>query len=312
MVVPVGGVPPYNYLWNEGQTTTTIDNLSANTPYAVTITDAVGCELIGETLLTAPDSLILSATFTDANCDGLNTGFINIESNTGGIPPFTYAIDGVSNGSNLVFEDLIAGEYTLEITDVNGCTGELTGSLGDVEIPIIDMGEPFSVELGCEAELRPVVNPISIQSTVWNSTELLTCDTCLNTESFPMFPANYVLTVTSEDGCVRSDSIDIGIIGVRKAFVPNVFSPNFDGINDFFTVFGKPRNVQMIEELVVFDRWGGIVFQQSEFPPNDPNLGWDGTTRGKILDTGVYTYFAKVLFWDQEVLILEGSVMLLR
>ena len=246
MVTQMGGVPPYNYLWNEGQTTATIDNLSANTTYTVTITDASGCELVGATVLNAPDSLILLATFIDANCDALNTGIITVDGNTGGIFPFSYELEGMSNPDTTVFENLVAGEYTVIITDVNGCTGELTGSLGDVEIPIVDLGESNAVELGETFEWKPAINNISIQNLQWTSTELLSCDTCLNPEVTPMFSGSYELQVTSEDGCVRSDSTFLDIITVRKAYLPNVFSPNFDGINDNFTVFGD--DIMTIDE----------------------------------------------------------------
>ncbi|MBI5916200.1 MAG: gliding motility-associated C-terminal domain-containing protein, partial [Bacteroidetes bacterium] len=90
-----------------------------------------------------------------------------------------------------------------------------------------------------------------------------------------------------------------------------VFSPNGDGLNDFFIVYGG-KAAKSIKALKVFDRWGDNVFEGLDLPLNDEPLGWDGIFRGKLMDTGVFAYLAQVEFIDGVVVLFEGDVMIIR
>ncbi|MEL6142224.1 MAG: gliding motility-associated C-terminal domain-containing protein [Bacteroidota bacterium] len=94
-------------------------------------------------------------------------------------------------------------------------------------------------------------------------------------------------------------------------FVPNVFSPNGDGFNDRFTLFGEP-NQFTIEELRIFTRWGEPVFIAFELLPNDLSVGWDGTHRGKSLNSGVFVFWAQVRYADGTTDIEKGEITLTR
>jgi len=93
-------------------------------------------------------------------------------------------------------------------------------------------------------------------------------------------------------------------------YVPNAFTPNGDGINDVFRVYGSGF---ISFNLKVFDRWGEKVFETS-----DPNIGWDGTFRGELLPPDVFVYYVDVEFinnltpkqFTREY--LKGSVTLIR
>jgi len=71
-------------------------------------------------------------------------------------------------------------------------------------------------------------------------------------------------------------------------------------------------NVQQVNHLRIFDRWGNLVFEKSNFLPNNPKSGWDGTSKGKRMSTGVYTYTADLLFLDGAVERYDGNVLLIR
>lgn len=307
----MGGVPPYNYLWPTGETTAAIANLSA-TNYSVSITDSSGCELVGDYTLSSPDSLILEVLFMNASCDGINSGFVNVEQSGGGVGPYTYAFDGDPSGSKTLFENLSPGTYTVEMTDENGCTTDALGTLTAPQIPVVDLGDVHQVELGDVYTWSPTINNIVVQSVEWTGTDSLTCTDCLQPSVLAIEDGIYSLGVISEDGCFGSDSTFIQVIKVRKVYLPNAFSPDSDGVNDYFTVFGAVPNVKMVEELMVFDRWGALLFDKKSFAPNKGSLGWDGTANGEALQSGVYTYLTKVRFLDDEVLLYEGSVSLLR
>ena len=90
--------------------------------------------------------------------------------------------------------------------------------------------------------------------------------------------------------------------------MPNAFSPNGDQINDYFTVFGHVPNIQVVRELSIFNRWGELVFQNTNFLPNVPESGWDGRHPSGRNMGGVYTYIAKIELLDGSQVIRSGSV----
>jgi len=70
--------------------------------------------------------------------------------------------------------------------------------------------------------------------------------------------------------------------------------------------------VVSINTFQIYDRWGEQVFQATNFQPNQPANGWDGTFRGQALDPGVYVFYAEIQFIDGEVELFEGGVTLVR
>ncbi|MEZ4956612.1 MAG: gliding motility-associated C-terminal domain-containing protein [Saprospiraceae bacterium] len=176
----------------------------------------------------------------------------------------------------------------------------------------IELGDDWQINLGESISLNPFFSEPA-DNYLWSPADLIDCDLDCETLDFtPTQSALYSLTATSLSGCLATDSIFVEVATVRQVYIPNSFSPNFDGINDFFTIYGAIPNVQQIEELIIFDRWGGVVFEQKGFLPNDESAGWDGTKRKKSLDTGTYAYLAKIRFLDQVVVLYEGDVILIK
>jgi gliding motility-associated-like protein len=172
---------------------------------------------------------------------------------------------------------------------------------------ITDLGVPIQLN----ASYNPPVN-IDIQWTTNSPDTPISGDSTLNPSVLPRDnPTVFVISIEDEEGCTAIDSVAVRINDIKPVFVPNVFSPNGDNINDGFTVFSGPA-VEMIEELRVFDRWGNTVFAANEIFPNDPVLGWDGTFKGKKMNAGVFAYYANVRFIDRNNQIYKGDVTLIR
>ncbi len=119
-----GGETPYTYDWSNGATSDYVENLSAG-QYSVEISDATGCSKSLSFTIVAPAAIAVNYTITNATCtDGDYSVALNT---TGGRAPYTYLWNNGETGSSL--SNLLAGEYTVEVTDANGCTSSVAISV---------------------------------------------------------------------------------------------------------------------------------------------------------------------------------------
>ncbi|MDX1942545.1 MAG: gliding motility-associated C-terminal domain-containing protein [Saprospiraceae bacterium] len=118
----------------------------------------------------------------------------------------------------------------------------------------------------------------------------------------------YDISFPSEAGC---DSILHLILDFYHVYIPSAFSPNGDGNNDSFTLFGGDDLV-MIKDLQIYDRWGNFVFQNQNFTPNDLSLGWNGRVGDKLAPIGVYVYTALLVMNDGKERRFSKEVVLVR
>ncbi len=103
----------------------------------------------------------------------------------------------------------------------------------------------------------------------------------------------------------------IELVPEPKIYIPNVFSPDGDGLNDYFTVYSNSA-VSMVQSLTIFNRWGDKVYEAEEFPTNDTNIGWDGKYRGKLENNNVYTYYAVLQDTSGNEIEKVGTVQILK
>ena len=107
-------------------------------------------------------------------------------------------------------------------------------------------------------------------------------------------------------GC--TDTAVVGpltIIPKANYFIPNAFTPNNDGMNDEFLVYGQSLQTVSIE---VFDRWGEKVYESGDAR----HSGWDGTYHNKPMMTGVYVYVCRIETLAGKRYIVKGDVTLIR
>jgi len=140
----------------------------------------------------------------------------------------------------------------------------------------------------------------------YSSQTISICDPSITNEFSQ--PGIYLDTMTNVFGC---DSIIKRTIVEDKIYIPNAFSPNDDGINDYFIVHTNPDvapNLR-IESLKIFNRWGGLVFDGGAFPFNAPI--WDGRAKNQILNPDIYTYY---LYYScgSSLKELKGDIQLIR
>lgn len=309
-VNPVGGAGGYTYLWGNGETSAMIENLAAGT-YSVTVTDENGCTAVADADIIEPAELTLTLDVQDVICHGEATGVISVNAE-GGTPPFEYSVDGIDFQTSPDLSGLTAGTYQAMVRDSRGCIFSLEAVITQPPPLIVEAGENQTVDLGYTADLRGIVSPPFVPVTLtWTPAETLSCADCLDPIATPFQTTTYLLTAVDDTGCTAQDSVTVEVILKRPVYIPNAFSPNGDGLNDLFAVYGGPA-ARSVRTLKVFGRWGNLVFEGFDLPLNDETKGWDGYFKGKLMDVDVFAYLAEVEFIDGVVVLFEGDVTILR
>ncbi len=305
-----GGVPPYSFMWSNGQTNQLAENLT-HEEYSVTVTDAVGCSITGSFELTAPPPIQPEIDFVDPNCDGFETGFIEIVGVSGGTPGYEYSLDDISYSSDLIYGDLPGGAYTVFVQDSNECIVSVSGMMEPPQIPEIYVDSTYTVLLGDSVQLFPGFNDANLVDLIWDDPTTLSCDNCPSPYAQPVNNISYEIEVTSVDDCTDREIVDVRVEKRYRVYVPNVFTPDNDGFNDLFTVYGGPE-VDQVDELLIYDRWGNRIYRGAGFKANDESAGWDGLFKGEQVVTGVYSWIANVAFIDGTSKAYAGSITLVQ
>lgn len=258
-----------------------------------------GCDSTVVTFLEiAPDlGITADLEITAPSCPGEQDGSIVISNIQNGSGTYTFSLDGEPAQSSPLFENLPQGIYSINIMDSYQCETTLDASLIDPFALQIDLGEDVTIKLGETYDLQTQSN-VPIATFIWLETEGLDCSTdCLNPTLSPSETTTYTLLARDENDCATIDSITITVDKTRNVFIPNAFSPDGDGYNDYFTIYGGV-DVEEVVSLNIFNRWGDLVFSKNNFQPNDDLIGWNGFFKGKNVNNGVYIYTAEILFKD--------------
>jgi gliding motility-associated-like protein len=250
------------------------------------------------------------------SCAGYADGRILIGNILGGQPPYRYRLGGGAWQSQPDFEGLPPGSYTLTVEDAEGCTRQYPGLLvGAGMVVSVDIGPDREVEAGAMVTLSAQSGQV-LSQWQWSAADPLSCPGCTQTQVGPVTGEQTVtLLAYSPAGCMGSDAMRITLRQVvpdpPQVYIPNGFSPNGDGINDLFRIYGNER-VRMVRRLAVYDRWGNALYEELQLPLNAPGTGWDGSFRGRPMDPGVYVYVAEVELDDGRLRLYKGDITLLR
>lgn len=271
----------------------------------------------GETLSDDPQTLIRPDS-TSLMVEPLSVIFNNSELPL--CPGDTLWLSPISNGSNFSWS---TGETTSEIfitaggnysvTVTNNCEMSVDEILITQASQALDLGDDQTISLGEELILRPQYvgfnNPVFSWTADLPSADL--CADCPRPVVQPLFTTVYKLEMQdSLATCSIADSIVVTVTKDREVFAPNAFSPNGDGLNDFFTLYAKGPVV--IKRLEIFNRWGALVFLVEGVDTSHEQLGWDGFFKNKRMNTGVYVWQAELEFLDGVVERKFGDILLIR
>lgn len=310
------GILTYDWIGPNGFTSND-QNITVSTPglYTQTITLLVNGCTTTRSIEVEVDGLPSMVNFTATNPEcGETIGQINIINVEGGTGPFEYSVDNGNNFTPIaIATDLPPDTYTLIIRDINSCEIEDNFEIeGTATLSLAISPDDFIVE-GDSSQILLTYNKAdsSIQSITWSPSNTLSCNNCTAPLAFPRTTTDYLVTVIDEDGCEEMISVRISV-EENEIFVPNVFSPNGDNINDFLTIFNNNDAIANINYLKVYDRWGNQVFEKLDFLPNIPSEGWNGMFKDERLNPGVFIYVFSIQLSTGEEAIVKGDITLIR
>jgi gliding motility-associated-like protein len=288
------------------QSENTFVNLAPGDYIAITL-DENNCQ--SEFPFTIDPSTLLFVNNTideNENCN-LSNGMITIETEDG-MGPFQYSINNGPTQSSPVFENLAAGSYTIEVIDANGCstTDEVSlENIGELFLVDINIMEPDCEDRTATLEIEHAGGTGSIFYTL-NDELAQSSNTLLSVD-----PGVYEVLIYDDFGCEARQSIDIGI-PYCDIYIPNVFTPNRDGNNDSFSIYTTSLYDVSIVRYSVFDRWGELVYDATNFDIRQEDNYWDGTFRDQPAESGVYAYLIEVIHENGYEEFFSGSITLLR
>ncbi len=262
------------------------------------------------------DTLQLQQSFADGNISGDDVICIG-ESSTLSYNPDTETDFNISwtPTDNLVISErdvtvspIETTTYTATYSNDNGCldTTEYTVTVGGfAEAPFIDAD---SLEICRTGSTELFIDTDPDNDISWTPPVSLDDPTIINPTATPEESTSYTVTVIDQFGCTTSNSINISVIqptcDENDVFIPNMFTPNFDNLNDVFLV----ESVFLASmTLVVYNRWGEEVFNTDQV-----GEGWDGTFQGEELEPDVYGYYFTGVCVNGFTVQLQGNVTLLK
>lgn len=286
----VGGTSPYTVSPNSP-----INNLAAGS-YLFTVTDNIGCQKAFNFTILQGNEILISTNSTPATCtlsDG--TAFASA---SGGIPPYSFVWNDDNSSANDTLFNVKANTYTVTVTDSNNCvntasititsTGNITSKTETTPescTGFFDGTATVTATSGTAPFAYSWSNSIAEQSIVGLKNGL------------------YTVIIRDARGCILRDTAIVTLENNACINIPNAFTPNGDGTNEYWRIKGSEAYPNM--QVEVLNRWGSTLYSAS----NGYKVPWDGKYNGKEVAPGVYYYIINLGDGSD---VLTGSVTIVR
>jgi gliding motility-associated-like protein len=293
------------YSWTPAATlsssvgTTVNGTPTVNTTYTIVGTDVNGC-------INGTSASIYIYPLPTASLS-INTTTICIGSTVtitpSGANSYVLTPGNLFSTSNYVLTPTVNTVYSVVGTNTNNCfsTNNPTVAVTVYTLPIISAQSDATINIGQTA----TVTAYGGLTYLWSPVDGLACASCATTAASPYVTTIYIVAGFDMYGCKNVDTVVVTVDYIcADFFVPNVFSPNGDGLNDVVNIHGACIATYNFQ---IFNRWGELVFETK-----DPAFSWDGTFRGKPMDTGVFMYSADGITRDGKPFSAKGNITLLR
>lgn len=311
----------YKYLWHaidgkilDGESTLN-PVISGLGKYTLTIENLVnGCMAVDSISVEEEFSTLedLGVTISNISCHKDSLGAIVVDKVIGGFSPYQFAREGYSYDTLGVYQNLDIGKYNITVKDSFGCKLTKEYVVQKDAIFKVDLGQDVKVKLGEAVNVKGVttLDFAQIDSIIWMPSEIVQCDFCLDFDFVPESNTRVTLQIVDKNGCVNYDEKIILVDDEVEIYIPNIFSPNGDGLNDLLTV----SNSKMVEEVLsfkIYDRWGSVMHEEYNFPPGQ-GRSWDGKHLGGYVVSGVFPYTLEMKLKNGEITLKKGTITIVK
>jgi gliding motility-associated-like protein len=206
-----------------------------------------------------------------------------------------------SKGEAVVANPLVTTTYTIQGSSIENCSSTTTLLVEVNKKPFVFAGRDTSYQIN---------EPIFIQAKSnghinWISGEGIDCPDCPTTRIYPTYSGCYVVEATNDFNCTSRDQVCLTIARDFNVYLPNSFTPDNNGLNDVFYVYGD--NLSEVK-LLIFNRWGELIFES-----NGEQVGWDGRAKnGEPCPAGTYVYQLTYKALSAKLQSKTGSLNLMR
>jgi gliding motility-associated-like protein len=306
-IITLGGAPPLNFSIDSVRFSpnSTFDSLKSGN-YKLIIRDSNGCTVSRPFVIKNFDvPKITAVDITPPSCKG-GDGLFKIRA-TSDAPPLVFSLDSVRFTPKDTFSNLRSGIYVALVRDSFGCISKQNVVVPDPKLPFIEEIRSSVAECG-QATASLIVkakSPIGAVKYSLDAGNLQVENTFRNLKK-----GKYTVNVEDEKGCRAT--AETTIASNCSLFIPNAFSPNGDGQNDYLSIFGNAADVEKILTFQVFNRWGDMIFNDPTVRLNDPTSGWNGKCQDKELPNDVFIYVIVAQMKNGELLEKKGDVVLTK
>ncbi len=279
--------------------------------YSCTVMGSNGCTRIDSLVIEMPPPLIDSVATMDAAC-GTASGSAQLFSlsNTPGL-----AFDwGDGPGSITSIQDLLPGNYSVLASDSSGCIQQMDFSIASIGLIDVQIDADTILAIDGSAILQSSTVPYDSTATfLWSPATGLDDPSASITDCSITEPITYVVQAISSAGCIATDTVVVIPLYVPdpiitapcgEAFLPDIFSPNSDGLNDRLCLLG---GCFTSIDLNICDRWGKRIFSSDA-----DDLCWDGTLAGTLLPAGSYAFTLYAERTGGDIIERTGTITLKR
>jgi len=204
----------------------------------------------------------------------------------------------------------LPGTYQVQVTSSANCKG-MSNSVSVQTVPLPTVQLPKVVKLTYGEEISVTAITTNSERIAWSPANVVSCVNCYTTIVAPTVTTTLTATVFNKLNCSSYDTMLVIVSCDPKfLFVPNLFSPNSDGENDFF--YPRAKFDAFIPIMQVYNRLGELVFEKKDFKANNFEDSWDGYYKGSLADPGVYQFFIKATCADGTLFEYKGDVTLIH
>jgi gliding motility-associated-like protein len=307
-ILHAGGGSSYQWTPATGLDNPAIANPKASpvvsTTYQVKVTDNKGCVNTDEVKIRVVQPFSIHATPDTILCLG-----DKLPLRVWGTDTYVwrgFGIDKVNSPTPIATINR-TGLYIYEVTgyDKDNCFSDQTSLRVNVNpTPIVNAGPDRQTMAGVPVFLAGNTSNDVIRWS-WTPPEYIDCPNCPRIQVLPNLSTLYKLEVENRYGCKAADDVMVHVLCNQSAiYMPNAFTPNYDGRNE--RIYPKGKGVKEIAWLRIYDRWGTLVFEKTHFPVNVPSAGWDGRSNNKEAPLGTYIYSMQTVCEAEKHLNLRG------